>query len=53
MKSEAYVRNALFDLDELESDIHDSLAGRNDLFLKVSLLQDLAAIRDNLTKALQ
>lgn len=48
----AYVVNALFHLRELRSLIHDGLTGKSDIFLKVSMLQDVDAIETNLVKAL-
>lgn len=48
----AYIVNAQIDLERLRSTIHDGLTGRNDLYLKVSLLQDLDAAEANLQRAL-
>jgi hypothetical protein len=48
----AYVINALYELDTLESTVHDILTGRNDLFAKASLVGDIASIRTNLKRAL-
>lgn len=47
----ALISNALFHLDILRSTIHDGLTGKNDLFLKVSLLNDLDAVQSSLQKA--
>ena len=52
IEAQAYVRNALYYLDALRSTVHDGLTGRNDLFLKMSLLQDIDASEANLRKAL-
>jgi hypothetical protein len=48
----AHVVNALVHARELRSTIHDGLTGRNDTFLKMSLLTDLDAIEHNLRSAL-
>lgn len=48
----AYIQHARHLLGELESSIHDVLTGRNDLFVKTALLQDVAAIALALGKAL-
>ena len=48
-----WVLNALHHIDELESLVHDTLTSNNDLFLKVSFLQEIAAARGNLLKALK
>lgn len=49
---EAYVRNARVQLAELAGTVHDGLTGRNDLFLKVGLLQDIDAVDKSLRAAL-
>lgn len=48
---EAYIDNALHHLDLLRSTIHDGLTGKNDLYLKVSLLSDLDAAEASLQRA--
>lgn len=49
---DAYIANARHSLDELRSLVHDGFSSPNDLFLKVSLLQEIDAIDTNLRKAL-
>lgn len=49
---DAHIANAQFHLDMLRATIDDGLVGPSDLFLKVSLLQDLEAAQDSLRKAL-
>lgn len=50
---EAYIANMRFHLDELRSLIHDGLTGKSDLFLKVSLLDSVAAVTNAIDKALR
>lgn len=49
---DAYIVNARFHLDELTSLIHDGLTGTFDIHLRVSFLDAVAAISENLNKAL-
>lgn len=48
----AYLVNALFELDALESHVHDFLTGSNDWFVKETFLEMVGAIRTNLRSAL-
>ena len=51
-EARALVMNAQQHLDLLRSTIHDGLTNQSDLFLKVSLLQDLEAVDQSLSRAL-
>jgi hypothetical protein len=47
----AHLLNALENLTLLRSTINDGLTGKNDLYLKISLLQDVEAVEVSLRKA--
>ncbi len=49
---EALLYNALHNVDSMRSVIHDALTRKNDLMLKVSLLQDLDDIELMVRRAL-
>lgn len=48
-----YIFNALCHVNAVRSTVHDGLTGRNDSFLKESLLLDIDAIEHNLKAALK
>lgn len=48
----AYSLNAMHAIDDLSSLIHDGLTGKNDLWLKMRLLDALAAVELNVRAAL-
>ena len=50
--AKAYIADAQFHLRILRSTIHDGLTGKNDLYLKLTLLDDLDAAEAALGKAL-
>lgn len=50
-EAKAYIADAHVHLDTLRSTVHDALTSKSDLFLKVSLLQDIDAAEHSLRKA--
>lgn len=49
----AYLINALFQIDQLRSLVHDILTGRNDMFAKISLLDSIDFIERSVKAALK
>jgi hypothetical protein len=52
-ETQAYAANARVELARVRSTVHDGLTGKNDLLLKVSLLQDVDAVDEILRKVLR
>lgn len=50
---DAWIGNAQFHLDRLRATIQDGLTNPSDIFLRVSLMDDLESVEDSLRRVLR